>query len=362
MPESHFASILRAELGEMAAYQPAQGSYDVRLDANESPPLLCSEARAALSRALAPETFNRYPDPRATELRQAIADRVGASPDEILAGVGTDEVIALLLSALDRPRPGSDAPAMLTISPTFVMYRHSARTRGYRVVEVPLDAAWDLDVNAMRRAIAFARPNLIFLASPNNPTGALLSRDRVEAVIAAAEDALVIVDEAYVDFARGSQLDLRAAYPNVAVLRTLSKIGLAALRVGWMIGPADLVREVDKLRQPYNLPEPSQRGAVFALRELGAELAAARDRVVAERARLAAGLSALGCGVAASDANFLWVETRRPAVEVYGALAARGVLVRSFHTTGGRLAHRIRITVGLPEENDRLLSEMALCV
>src|SRR5580704_14233444 len=131
MSESRFASLLRADLADLRSYEPHPGRFDVRLDANESPALLSPEAAA--------------------ELARAIADRSDAAPDEVLAGVGSDEVIALLLTALDRPRGRSPAPTIVTPSPTFVMYRLSARARGFKVVEVPLDAAWDLDVGSMRR-------------------------------------------------------------------------------------------------------------------------------------------------------------------------------------------------------------------
>ena len=364
MTARFFDRLLRAELFELRAYEPRAGSFEVRLDANESPPLLSAEASVALAQAMIPAQYNRYPDPRALALRSAIAATCGASADEILVGTGTDEIIALLLTALDRPRDGTPAPTIVTPSPTFVMYRLSARARGFKVVEVPLDAAWDLDASGMRRAVEFARPNLIFVATPNNPTGTRVSLDRLRSVIEAAPDALVIVDEAYVAFAgegAEEQIALRRAYPNVAVLRTLSKVGFAALRVGWMVGPAELVREIDKVRQPYNLPAPSQQGATFVLRELGTEIARMRDVVVGERARLAAGLTALGFDVTPSEANFLWVAGDHPANEVVSTLAARGVLVKSFHASGGRLLKRMRITVGLPGENDRLLHEIAAC-
>ncbi len=361
MPESRFASLLRADLADLRSYEPHPGQFDVRLDANESPALLSPEAAAELARALAPPSFNRYPDARATDLRRAIADRSDAEPDEVLVGVGSDEVIALLLTALDRPQGRNPAPTIVTPAPTFVMYRLSARARGFKVVEVPLDAAWDLDAGSMGRAVELARPNLVFVATPNNPTSRQVSLDRLEALIVAAPSAIVVIDEAYVDFAPRSQLHLRRAYPNVVVLRTLSKVGFAALRVGWMIGPAELVREIDKVRQPYNLPEPTQRGATLVLRELAEETARAVARVVAERERLAAALPALGFGVTPSDANFLWIEAPRPAGELAEALAARGVLVKSFHAAGGRLSRRLRVTVGLPAENDRLLREIAQC-
>jgi histidinol-phosphate aminotransferase len=361
MSENRFAPLLRADLAELRSYEPRPGTFAVHLDANEPPPLLSPEASAALARAMAPEQWCRYPDARAVELRAAIAARCDAAPEEILVGAGSDEVIALLLTALDRPQGKNPAPTIVTPTPTFVMYRLSARARGFEVIEVPLDAEWDLDVSAMRRAIELGRPNLVFVASPNSPTGRSMSLERLEAVIQAAPEALVVVDEAYVDFAPQTQIHLRRQYPNVAVLRTLSKIGFASLRVGWVVGPAELIAEVDKVRQPYNVPVPSQRGATFVLRHLGAEIARTSALVIAERARLATGLAGLGLGVAPSDGNFLWVETKGPAGELTEALAARGVLIKSYHASGGRLGRRVRITVGLPAENDRLLDEIARC-
>jgi histidinol-phosphate aminotransferase len=361
MPERRFAPFLRADLAELRSYEPRPGVFEVRLDANEPPPLLSAEASAALAAAMVPPAFNRYPDARATELRAAIAESSGARPEEILVGVGSDEVIALLLTALDRPQGKKAAPAIVTPSPTFVMYRLSARARGFNVVEVPLDADWDLDVRGMSRAVEFAEPNIVFIATPNNPTGRSMSLDRLEAFLAATPGPLVVIDEAYVDFARQKQGALRDKYPNVALLRTLSKVGFASLRVGWMIGPAELVAEVDKVRQPYNLPVPSQRGATYVLRHLQAEIGRIAAGVTAERERLGAALASQGFGVTPSDANFLWVETKGPAEVLTEALAARGVLIKSFHTSGGRLARRVRITVGLPSENDRLLDEIARC-
>jgi histidinol-phosphate aminotransferase len=357
-----FETLLRPDLAELSAYVPHPGAFAVRLDANEAPPLLSAEAQQALERAMMPETLARYPDARASELRAAIAARSGARPEEVLVGVGSDEVIAMLLTALDRPRPSNPAATMVTTTPTFVMYRISARVRGIKVIEVPLDATWDLHVDGLCRAIELARPNLVFIATPNNPTGNVMSEERLVAVIEAAKDALVIVDEAYVHYARSSHVELRRRYANVGVLGTLSKIGFAGLRVGWLIAHEGLVREVDKVRQPYNLCVPAQRGATYALRELGGEIERTVAVVVAERERLTRELVALGLEVTPSQANFLWVGTARPAREVFEALAARGVLVRSFHAAGGRLANRLRITVGTGADNDRLLEEMRQCL
>jgi len=363
MSASPFAAILRPELAELQAYLPHAGRFPVRLDANEAPALLSEGARRRLAEALACTHWERYPDPRASELRAAIADSLGVAPERLLIGTGSDEVIALLLTALDRPRRPGHPASIVTTSPTFVMYRLSARARGMRSVEVPLDAQWDLDQRGLLRAIEFAEPNVVFLATPNNPTGTAMSRSRIEAVIEAAPNALVVIDEAYADYADHSNLDLVDRYPNVAVIRTLSKIGFAALRVGWLVGPEELVREVDKVRQPYNLSVPSQTLATLVLRELGEEVRGIVRQVVAERERLRDAIASLpGFAVSPSQANFLWVRTPVPAENVHRGLAEQGVLVRSFHAAGGRLAHQLRITVGTPSENEKLLEALARCV
>jgi histidinol-phosphate aminotransferase len=248
----------------------------------------------------------------------------------------------------------------MTPSPTFVMYRVTARGHGLKPLEVPLDATWDLDVAAMKRALDFMPPNLVYVASPNNPTGNRVSQDRLEALCDAAPDALVVLDEAYVDYASGGSLRaLRDRHPNLGVLRTLSKVGFAALRVGWLEAEPELVRELDKVRQPFNLSATSQAAARAVLDDAWDHVTAATARVVREREVVTSALAALpGVEVTPSDANFVWVKTPRPAGEVHAALAARGVLVRSFHAIGGRLACQLRITIGRPEENARMLDAL----
>jgi histidinol-phosphate aminotransferase len=278
------------------------------------------------------------------------------SPQEVLAGAGSDELITLLLTALSRPRDRTDAAVVLTTTPTFVMYRLAARARGMRVLEVPLDANWDLSLDSMRRGAELAPPNLVFIASPNNPTGNLMARDRLEALITSLPESLVVIDEAYIDYAPGNQLELYQRFENVAILRTLSKIGFASLRVGWLIARAPLVAEIDKLRPPYNLCSLSQRLGALVTSELAGELAALCELVKSERTRVTAELEKLpGFRVTPSQANFLWLRTPGPAGELFAALAARGVLVRSFHQRGGRLAEQLRVTIGAPTENERLL-------
>ena len=353
------ADLLVPELAELTAYAPEPGEYAVRLDANEAPPLLGAAARARMLEAIAQTAWERYPDARATELRAAIAASCRVSPEEVLVGAGSDELIAMLLTALARPRAAGQPATVLTTTPTFVMYKLSARARAWRVIEVPLDKDWDLSTDQMLRANDFSPPNLVFLASPNNPTSRLYARDRLEAVIRAASGSLVVIDEAYIDYAEGDHLDLYRAHDNVAIMRTLSKVGFAALRVGWLIARPELITELDKTRLPYNLPALSQRLGALALGELDGERRQIVEQVKLERVRLIEELARLPrVFPTPSDSNFVWVRTEVPAGEVFARLAQRGILVRSFHQRGGRLTNQLRITVGTPSENSALLGAL----
>jgi histidinol-phosphate aminotransferase len=357
------AEIARPELAELRTYAPeSRPGIRIRLDANEAPRCDCAAVREAVARAVANVALERYPDARATDLKAAIARLTGAHVDELVVGTGSDEIIALIATAFARPRPNAPQPVVLLPTPTFVMYRVTARAHGWKPIEVPLDATWDLDATAMKRAIEFAYPNVIYVASPNNPTGNRVSEAALRAVIAAAPNALVVLDEAYVDYAGPSLRSLRAEFANVAVLRTLSKVGLAALRIGWLEADPSVVREIDKVRQPFNVSATSQAAATAVLREAWADVAAHVSEVVAERERVRREMASFDAFVVApSAANFLWVKTRRAAVEIYEELAAAGILVRSFHASGGRLANQLRVTVGSRAENDALLEALRAC-
>ncbi len=351
-----FSDILCPALAELSSYTPVQGQYAVRLDANEAPELLSDAAKRRMAEVCATAAWERYPDATSSSLRQALATYSGVSPEEVLVGDGSDEIITMLMSAFSQPRDRSGSALILTTTPSFVMYRMSARVRGQRVLEVPLDAEWDLALDSMLKGIEHAPPNLIFIATPNNPTGNLANRERLERIIAAASSSLVVIDEAYIPYAAGDQLDLYRRYENVAVMRTLSKIGFAALRVGWLIARPSLIAEIDKVRLPYNMNTPAQLLGALAVTELAPEIRNIVSYVVAERARVSAGLAALpGISVTPSQANFLWFRSERPAAELFQGLQERGVLVRSFHARGGRLANQLRVTIGTREENDRFL-------
>jgi histidinol-phosphate aminotransferase len=364
LAEARFATLLRPELEELKAYVPHDPpGIEVKLDANEAPPSTSPKIREAVARAVANVALERYPDPRALRLKEAIAKRTSAKVEDLLVGTGSDEVISLIDTALARPQGRNPQAVVLTPTPTFVMYRITARGHGLKPVEVPLDAAWDLDVNQTKRAIEMMQPSIVYIASPNNPTGNRMTEERVREIVRASKDAVAIVDEAYIDYS-GANASLRAArmdasYRHLGILRTVSKIGLAALRVGWLEADASLVAELDKVRQPFNVSATSQAAAAAVLEECWDDVQADVARIVAAREGMARAIAELpGLSVTPSAANFLWVKTSMPADQVFSALVADKILVRSFHASGGRMASQLRITVGTESENARLLESL----
>lgn len=351
-----FDHLLRPELAPLKAYTVPAETFPIKLDANESPWSLPDEARRRIAAELAKIDLHRYPDPAATELRSALGDHLDAHPDQLVIGSGSDEVISILLTALSRPRPGRAKAAVLYPTPTFVMFRISALAHGLEPVEVPLDAQWQIDLPATLETIRQTRPNVIFLATPNNPTGNAFYDTAIEQIIRTASDSLVVIDEAYRAFAGRTLTRFFGAHANVALLGTLSKVGLAAARVGWARLPRALAKEIEKARQPYNLNALSQRVACLALRELAPVLEEHVAKICDERERLGALLEHIPrLEVFPSVANFFFVRFAGDADVLAGNLRAQGILVRSFHSLGGALAGCLRITVGTPQENDRLV-------
>jgi histidinol-phosphate aminotransferase len=356
---SPLVGLLREEVLPLRAYVPNPNRPALRLDANESPYPLSAEARALIAERLAQLALERYPDARAWALRQAIAAHVGGRPEEIVPGCGSDEVISTLMTALSRPRPGSDRARVLFPSPSFVMYRISALTHGLTPVEVSLAEGFALDEGAMMRALEEHTPNLVFLATPNNPTGNRFDSQVMRRLVEAAPETLFVIDEAYAPFAGESLSAWVDEYPNVGVMGTLSKVGLAGARVGWIRLPAPLAAEVDKVRQPFDLGAPSQEMGRLALTTLWPELSANVDAIRRERARVAGVLDALDdFHCYPSDANFLLVRVQGDLDAVVDGLASAGIAVRRFRDADPRLDHAFRVSIGRPEENDALLTAL----
>ena len=336
----------------------------VKLDANESPFALGDALRGVLAaefaRALADVELHRYPDSTARELRGLLADDLGVAAEQILISNGSDEAIQMLQLAVAGPGASVAIPV-----PTFAMYAIGARVLGIRVLEVPLDEAFALDACRFLEVVRREQPRLVFLAWPNNPTGNLFEASAVEAIVRACcgEDcrALVVVDEAYVHYSGRSLLSRLGEFPNMVILRTLSKIGLAGIRLGLLIANTDVVREVNKVRMPYNVNALSQAAArvVLAHGDVVARHAAA---VVAERERVSAALAGIqGVTPFRSDANFILFQTRRSGDAVATDLLARGIVVRNF-SRAPHLAECLRVTIGTPEENSAFLEALTAVV
>ena len=345
--------IIRADIRALSAYHVADASGMVKLDAMENPYRLSEGLRSELGGLLAEAAINRYPDPRSPELKAALraAFAIPAGLD-ILLGNGSDEILQILALAVARP-----GATVLSVEPGFVMYRMIAQFAGLNYVGVPLKSDFSLDEAALLAAIDRHEPVLTFIAYPNNPTGNVFDRGAIERIIEAAPG-LVVLDEAYHAFAGGlSFLDALGRYDNLLLMRTVSKLGLAGLRLGYLVGKAAWLQEFDKVRLPYNVNVLTQVAAEFALRHVG-ELEAQAASIVAERARLHAALAQQsGVTVFDSQANFLLLRVA-DAVKVFTGLKARGVLIKNLHGAHPLLNDCLRVTVGAPEENEAFLAAL----
>jgi histidinol-phosphate aminotransferase len=350
------AQWVRPEIRALSAYHVPDATGLIKLDAMENPYGWPDALRAEWSALARATGVNRYPDPRAQPLKDALRTAMGIPPSAgILLGNGSDEIIQLIALALAGPER-----TVLSVEPGFVMYRMIATFVGMRYCGVPLRAGdFALDLPALRAAIAAHRPAVVFLAQPNNPTGNCFDEAALVEIIEAAPG-LVVIDEAYAPFTDASLLPRVGEWPNLVVMRTVSKMGLAGLRLGYLAGPAAWVDELDKLRLPYNVNVLTQRAAELALRHkavLDAQTAAIR----AERGRLFDALAALpGVVPFPSEANFILA--RMPggrAGELHVALRERGVLVKSLHGAHPLLADCLRVTVGTPEENAAFVAALA---
>lgn len=317
----------------------------IKLDANESPYDLPPIVKREILNGLADLAFNRYPSEDAGELRRSIASSLGVREEMIVAGVGSDELIQMIILARREV-----TRTLVTVFPTFTMYARIAQVVGVPVCEIPLLPDFSMDVAALEREVVRG-DSLVFLCNPNNPTGTRHTEE-IRTLLQQARG-MVVVDEAYYDFL--GETILPAAPENVIVLRTLSKaFSLAGLRVGYGVMAPEVARDVERARLPYNCSSAS----IIAARKVLEHATLVREAVepiLRERDRLAYGLSALGAQVVPSHTNFVLFRPNRPAQEVYGLLAEEGIAVRRFD----RLPDYLRVTAGLPEETDAFLDAMA---
>jgi histidinol-phosphate aminotransferase len=356
LPKPGVIDLVREDLRAFAGYSSARSHKvegSVWLNANESPWNNPADDEGDV---------RRYPQPQPDALRAALAGLYGVKPEQLLIGRGSDEAIDLLVRALCR----AERDAVVIAPPVFGMYAVCARLQNAPIVEAPLierNDAWVTDLAAIRDLATARRAKLVFLCSPGNPTGELVTLSAVRALAQAlAGRALVVVDEAYIEYADApSAATLIDEYPNVAVLRTLSKLhALAGARIGCLLADPALIEVLRRCQAPYPVPAPC---AELALRALTPEAVAEAGRravvVRTERERMFAALQSL-TGVRRvyrSAGNFLLARFDN-AEQAYRSLLAAGVVVRDMRATQG-LGDALRITVGLPEENDAVFAALA---
>ena len=346
--------LVRDEIRRVTAYHVPPATGMVKLDAMENPYRLPPELAREMGERLADVAINRYPDPSGEILKRRLREAMRIDPSlELLLGNGSDEILQIVSLALAKP-----GATVLSVEPSFVVYRLAATAAGMRYASVALREDFSLDAQALQDAIERERPALTWIAYPNNPTGNLFPREAILDAVRASPG-LVAVDEAYYAFSGGASLLADVGrHPNLIVVRTVSKLGLAGLRLGVAIAAPGWIHELDKLRMPYNVNVLTAAAAEFLLsrHEVFDSQTAA---IVAERARIEAALDAMPRATRfASAANFVLVRVP-DGPGAFEALRQRGILVRTFHGSHPLLANCLRLTVGTPDENTRMLDALA---
>lgn len=351
---SLITSIFRKEVLAMSAYKVADASGLIKLDAMENPYNWPDDLTQNWLETLKTCELNRYPDPEARQLTQTIREqnRISTAFD-VLLGNGSDELIQILLMA--SPPNAS----VLSAQPSFVMYQQISQSLGLNFISVPLlPDTFALDLPAMLAAIAEHQPAIIFLAYPNNPTGNLFDTASIRQVIAAT-NGLVIVDEAYSPFANASFMGELANYENLLVMRTVSKLGLAGLRLGYLVGAPAIIEQLNKIRLPYNINILTQATAHFALTHHSL-FDEQTQKICAERTLVYDQLSNMdGITAYPSAANFILLKTPKgKAIEIFTAIKQQGVLIKNLSPQAGLLADCLRVTIGKPEENQAFIAAL----
>jgi histidinol-phosphate aminotransferase len=342
---------LRPDLETLEPYRAPQPEAPVRLNTNECPYPLPAAFAADLAEAVKAIEFNRYPDREATVLRKGLAEHASHPFEGVWPANGSNEVLAQLLLAYGGP-----GRRVMLFTPTYVMHEHLARTCLTDVQRVPLGEGFRLGEDHAA-AVRAERPDIVFVCSPNNPTGNAQDPAAIAAVCEAAPG-LVVVDEAYAEFAGTSAKGLLGSLDNLAVVRTFSKaFSMAAARLGYALTTPEIVEDLQRVRLPYHLSALGQAAGETALRHSG-DAARLLDAIRDQRDRILAALEAMpGVTWYPSDANFVLFHPGQPAAEVWQGLLERGVLVRDFSTLPGTEGC-LRVTAGTPEETTAFLSAL----
>jgi histidinol-phosphate aminotransferase len=337
----------------LRAYSLSPDRASVKLNQNENPWDAPASIKEEALRRFSAREWSRYPDFIPVSLQEKLAAFAGWKPDGIIAGNGSNELIQALLMVTVEP-----GKRVLISEPTFALYRQVATVLGGEVESVPLTSALQYDSTALLDAVKKRQPDVTIICSPNNPTGCLLPEEDLRALLRAARG-LVVIDEAYHEFSQQTAVPVLNDHDNLIVLRTFSKaMAFAALRVGYLLGEPDLVRQIRKAVLPYNLNAFSQIAAEVAVERYKSDLLPIVEEIIAERERLRDGLSSMGGLIPVdSKANFMVVRSGKDPKRIFSDLLAQDILIRDV-SSYPMLSNYFRVSVGTPDENDRLLNAL----
>jgi histidinol-phosphate aminotransferase len=342
---------IKPSVRELSPYTLKREKAQIKLNQNENPWDTPLEIKRETLRRIVDRAWSRYPEFVPERLHQRLAEHSGWTSDGIVAGNGSNELIqALLMVTLEKGK------RVLISEPTFALYRQISTVLGAEIITVRLTPKLDYDVDALKAELQSSKPDVTIICSPNNPTGCLISRPDLVALLKTA-NGLVVVDEAYWEFSNQTAVPLLEQHPNLVVLRTFSKaMAMAGLRIGYLLGVPNLVREVSKAVLPYNLNVISQTAAEVAIEMYKSELRPLIERIRTERDRLFMELKRIpGLHPIPSGANFIVVQSSIAPVRVYKELLRRDILIRDV-SSYPMLQDYFRLSVGTPEENDKLLA------
>ncbi len=348
---------IKPELRALDAYMLKERQFEVKLNQNESPFDLPGSMKQELWQEFQQRAWNRYPSFGNQPLVKKLAERLGMDPASLLVGNGSNELLQCLVSA--TLCKGKRA---LTVTPTFGIYAQLVQVAGAEFLQIPLAEDWTFPVFEITETLVREDVDLCILCVPNSPTGTALERKSLAQILDAAPG-LVLVDEAYCEFSQNDNLSLLGSYPNLILTRTFSKaMGLAGLRIGYMISRPELITEINKAKLPYNLDIFSELVATKLL-DAPALVAQNVERILAERQRVMKTVNEIdGATALPSDTNFFMLETSLAAGDLFKRLLSQGVLVRDISKYDARLANKVRVTVGKPEENDCFLAALRQCL
>jgi histidinol-phosphate aminotransferase len=339
---------IRPQVRKLAAYHVDETPVRIKLDAMENPFPLPVAMRREIAAVVSDAKINLYPDPSAKKLKKAIASMWRMNPEQMILGNGSDELIQAIILAFGGP--------VLVPVPTFAMYEITSRALAQDVVTVPLNEDFDLDADLMLKKANASKARVIFLACPNNPTGNRFSDNALRKILDRA-DAAVVIDEAYFSFSNKTWLPLLKKYPNMIVLRTLSKIGFAGLRIGVLTASQNVIDELNKIRLPYNINSLSQAVGAAALRHIDV-IGRQISLLISERERLYNALSKLpGVTAYPSETNFIMIRTAVDATGIHKKLKQAGILIKNLNKPGP-LKNCLRVTIGTPAENREFLTRL----